>query len=138
MTARPAKLGSVPSPDELRALAASLETRAAELRRLADETERALKGLSIVTDDRTMANMHPTTDPNDPRAHRPGVKITSTGPYAQAALNAGVSLRELADKIGLKYSTLKMRDRNGYGDAAVRKLLAKAPYNVPASAWPAE
>jgi hypothetical protein len=79
------------------------------------------------------------THTNDlPVSSRPGVKLTASGPYAIAALNAGMSLRGLGDKLGLKYSAIKMRNQKGIGDAAIKAKLAKAPYSVPADAWPDE
>jgi hypothetical protein len=134
----------VPTPNELRQLAAEIEARAKakalELRRLADEMESALEGLPIVTDGHTMATMNTdTTAPSTPPSSRPGVKLTpESGPYGIAALNAGITLRKLGERIGVGYSAIKMRNAKKLGDKAIRKLLAKPPYSVPASAWPSD
>lgn len=128
----------MPSPDELRALAADLEARARELRRLADEVEAALEGLPIVTDGHTMATMNTNASTTaTPPAHRPGVKLDPKGgPYGIAALNAGITLRELAERLdGVTYAAIKMRNVRRLGNEAIRKQLAKFPYSVPASAW---
>lgn len=135
----------MPTPKELRQLADDVLSRAhakaAELRRLADEMEAALKGTALEglptrSIGHTMDTMNTDTTPTPP-AHRPGVKL-SGGPYGIAALNAGITLRQLGEKLGMKYSAIKMRNLRGLGDAETRKLLAKKPYNVPASAWPDE
>jgi len=136
----------VPTPNELRQLADDVieraRAKAAELRRLADEMEAALEGLPNPTIGHTMDNMDTSTVPKAP-SNRKGVKLTpeedgDPRPYAIAALNAGLTLRELGEQLNLSYSAIKMRNARRFGDAETRKALAKKPYNVPASAWPGE
>ncbi len=64
-----------------------------------------------------------------------GPLLVSTGPLAQAARNARVSMRSLTTRFGVSYSAVKMWDARRSAPGRVRYALRQAPYNVPASAW---
>lgn len=136
----------MPTPAELIRMADELESQAAVLgaqiagmreqaRQLREEARRKTAGLPRFVYSATVRRKMEAS--KDEIAPRRGRKVKAGTPMALAKDNSGLPLVQIAEKLGVKYSTLKSWGVKANPPEEMRKALAAKPYSVPETAWKA-